>query len=170
MNLYDLCVPQFKKALGNLDRWIELAVANAERRKFDPNVLVNARLAPDMFPFARQIGSACDTAKFTPARVTGKDAPKHADNEHTLAELRARIADVAKYLDGYTAKDLDGLDTKVIAPPSLRGKSIVAKDYVLEMQLPNFYFHVCMAYAILRHNGVELGKTDFIGSLPLRDG
>jgi len=170
MNLYDLCVPQFEKALGNLDRWIELAVANAERRKFDPNVLVNARLAPDMFPFARQIGSACDTAKFTPARITGKDAPKHADNEHTLAELRARIADVVKYLGSYSAKDLEGHETKVIAPLSLRGKSIVASAYVFEMQIPNFYFHVCMAYAILRHNGVELGKTDFIGSLPVRDG
>ena len=169
MNLYDLFVPQFKKALGNLERWIALAEKNAERRKFEPNVLAGARLAPDMFPFARQIGSACDTAKFTPARITGKDAPKHADNEQTLAELRARIQDVLRYLDGYSAKDLEGLETKVIAPPSLRGKSIVAKDYVLEMQLPNFYFHVCMAYAILRHNGVELGKLDFLGSLPLRD-
>ena len=170
MNLYDLCIPQFKKALGSLDRWIEHSVANADRRKFDPNLLVNARLAPDMFPFARQIGSACDTAKFTPARLTGKDAPKHADNEQTLAELTARIKSVVAYLDGYRAQDLEGLDTKVIAPPSLRGKSIVARDYVIEMQIPNFYFHVCMAYAILRHNGVELGKTDFLGSLPLRDG
>src|SRR6187455_2697022 len=125
MNLYDLCVPQFKKALGNLDRWIELAVANAERRKFDPNVLVNTRLAPDMFPFARQIGSACDTAKFTPARLTGKEAPKHADNEQTVAELRARIKDVIAYLDGYRAQDLEGIENKVISPPSLRGKSVV---------------------------------------------
>ena len=169
MNLYEHCIPQFKKMLGILERWLELAVANADRRKFDPNVFVNARLAPDMFPLARQIGSACDTAKFTPARITGKDAPKHADNEQTLDELRARIKDVIAYLDGYTAKDLEGLETKVIAPPSLRGKSVIAKDYVIEMQVPNFYFHVCMAYAILRHNGVELGKLDFLGSLPLRD-
>ena len=77
--------------LGNLERWLELAVANADRRKFDPNVLLDSRLAPDMFPLARQIGSACDTAKFTPARIKGKDAPKHADNEQTIDELRARI-------------------------------------------------------------------------------
>ena len=164
MNLYDLCIPQFKKSLGNLDRWIELGVASADRRKFDPNVLVNARLAPDMFPFARQIGSSCDTAKFTPARITGKDAPKHADNEQTVAELRARIKDVIAYLDGYRAADFEGLEGKVISPPSLRGKSVVVRDYVIEMQLPNFYFHVCMAYAILRQNGVELGKKDYLGS------
>jgi hypothetical protein len=85
-------------------------------------------------------------------------------------ELRARIQDVLAYLDGYRPHDFEGADTKVIAPPSLRGKSVVVTDYVLEMQLPNFYFHVCTAYAILRHNGVELGKTDFLGSLSLRDG
>ena len=170
MNLYELCIPQFKKMLGNLDRWLEAAVANGDRRKFDPNVLLASRLAPDMFPLARQIGSACDTAKFTPARITGKDAPKHADNEQTIDELRTRIRDVIAYLDGYRPHDLEGTDAKVIAPPSLRGKSIVVKDYVLEMQLPNFYFHVCTAYAILRHNGVELGKTDFLGSLALHDG
>ena len=169
MSLYEHSIPQFQKMLGILDRWLELAIANAERRKFDPNVFVNARLAPDMFPLARQIGSACDTAKFTPARITGKDAPKHADNEHTLDELRARVRDVIAYLGSYRREELDGLEKKVIAPPSLRGKSIVAKDYVIEMQIPNFYFHVCMAYAILRHNGVELGKTDFLGSLPVRE-
>jgi hypothetical protein len=169
MSLYEHSIPQFQKMLGILERWLELAVANAERRKFDPNVFVSARLAPDMFPLARQIGSACDTAKFTPARITGKEAPKHADNEHTLDELRARVRDVIAYLGSYRPEELNGLETKVIAPPSLRGKSIVAKDYVIEMQIPNFYFHVCMAYAILRHNGVELGKTDFIGSLPVRD-
>jgi hypothetical protein len=169
MNLYELSVPQFKKMLANLERWIDAACAQADRRKFDPNVLVTARLAPDMFTFARQVAAACDTAKFTCARLTGKEAPKHADDEKTLVALRARIEDVSKYLDGFRPEEFEGTGTRVIAPPPLHGKLIAGKDYVFELQLPNFYFHVSMAYGILRHNGIELNKLDFLGPLNTRE-
>jgi uncharacterized protein len=169
MHLYQEIVPPLSKMLGNMNAWLDLASDHGEKKKFDPTVLLASRLAPDMYPLRRQIQAACDQAKFTAARATGRDAPKHEDGEQSMDELRARIADVRAYLGTYEPSSFHGLDDKVITLPYLPGKGIVVRDYVHEQALPNFYFHASMAYAILRHNGVDVGKRQFIGSLSVRD-
>ena len=169
MSIYEASVPQLKKMLGNLDKWLETAVAHATKKSFDPNVLVAARLAPDQYPLSRQVQSACDGAKFAAARLTGKEAPKHPDTEQTVDELRARIKSCLGYLDTFSAADFASASGRMIELPFLEGKLLSAGDYLNEMVLPNFYFHVTTAYAILRHNGVDVGKRDFIGSLNVRD-
>jgi hypothetical protein len=155
--------------LSNADRWLESAIAHAQKKSFDPNVLVNARLAPDQYSLVKQIQSICDNAKFASARLTGKEPPKHPDTEQTMDELRARIRTVLGYLETFKAEDFVGAETRVIELPFLDGKTILGSDYLFEMALPNFYFHVVTAYSILRHNGVELGKMAYIGSLKLRE-
>src|SRR4051812_16892037 len=167
LSLYESSVPQLKKMLKNLDKWIETAVTHAEKKSFDPNVMVTARLAPDQFPLSRQVQSACDAAKFGAARLTGKEAPKHPDTEQTMAELRARVQTCIAYLDTFSAADFQGAEKRPVALPFFEGKSLLGVDYLNELTLPNFYFHVTTAYAILRHNGVALGKADFLGSLNL---
>ena len=162
-------IVQVTKRLRSLDAWIAKAVEHATAKEFDPANYLELRLAPDMFTFRRQVQSACDSAKFMPARLTGRDAPKHEDGPQSLDELRARIADVIGYLEGFTADDLEGTSEKKIAMPFLGDKKILGRDYVTEFALPNHTFHVTMAYAILRHAGVSLGKRDFIGSLNLTD-
>jgi hypothetical protein len=161
-------IHQMQKMLGNLDGWLDKTVAYAKTKSFDANTLVQARLAPDQFPFARQVQSACDTAKLAAARLAGKDAPSHPDTETTIDELRARIATVRKYLDGFTAKDFEGAATRTISQPRWEGKTMTGADYFREHSTPNFYFHVTHAYAILRHAGVDIGKRDYLGSLSLR--
>ena len=169
MDLYRVSVPHFKNTLSNMEGWLDRAVAHADEKKFDPGVFVTARLAPDQFAFARQVGTACDTAKFTCARLTGKDAPRHADDQTTLDELRARIASVKGYLDTFTPADFEGASERTIKPPPLGGKVLPGFAYLLEMQLPNFYFHATSVYQILRHNGVTLGKYDFLPIVSARD-
>ncbi len=161
-------VGQMKKTLGQLSKWLDATVAYAATRSFDPNVLMGARLAPDQFAFARQVQSVCDTAKLAVARLSGKEAPSHPDTEQTLDELRARIATVIAYLDGFTAQDFEGAETRVITTPRWEGKVMSGADYFLQHALPNFFFHVTHTYAILRHNGVPLGKRDYLGTLSLR--
>jgi hypothetical protein len=168
MSLYDLSIPQFKKMLQGAERWLDVAVTFAATKKFDPNVLLASRLAPNQWPLARQIAAACDTAKFTVARLTAKEAPRQPDTETTLDEVRARIRWTVEYLDGFTREDFQGAGERLISPPPLQGKQLLGSDYFHQMQLPNFYFHVTTAYAILRHNGVDLEKTDFLGPLPTR--
>ncbi len=163
MSLYELTIPQFKNTLTQIEKWLDAAVAYAETKKFDANTLLTARLAPDQYPLVRQIQSVCDTAKFTPARLTGKDAPKHPDTEQTIDELRTRIRAVLEYLGGYSPAEFVGGETRKVELPFLKGKHVLGADYVSQMQLPNFYFHAAVAYSILRHNGVALGKTDFLG-------
>mgnify|MGYP001628035504 CR=1 FL=1 len=162
-------VTQLAKQLRNLDAWIAKAVEHAVAKEFDPANYLELRLAPDMFTFRRQVQSACDAAKFVPARLTGRDAPKHEDGPQSLDELRARIADVIAYLEGFEAKDFDGAAERAIAMPFLGEKKILGKDYLTELALPNHTFHLTLAYAILRHAGVALGKRDFIGGLRLVD-
>ena len=145
-----------------------MSVRFAETKKFDPNQLLASRLAPNQWALVRQITAACDTAKFTAARLTGKEAPRHDDTETTVDEVRARIRLVVEYLDGFKREDFHGASERLISPPPLQGKQILGADYFHQMQLPNFYFHVTTAYAILRHNGLELGKMDFLGALPTR--
>jgi uncharacterized protein len=131
-------------------------------------VFVGLRLAPDQFAFARQVQTACDTAKLAAARLAGKDAPAHADTEQTLEELRTRIKAVIAYLDGFSAKDFEAAATRSITQARWEGKTMSGADYFLEHALPNFFFHLTHAYAILRHNGVNIGKRDYLGALSLR--
>ena len=163
MSLYELTIPQFKVTLGQIEKWLDAAVAYAGAKKFEPDTLLTARLAPDQYPLVRQIQSACDTAKFTPARLTGKEPPKHPDTEQTIDELRTRIHAVLEYVGSYSPADFAGAETRKVELAYMKGKHLVGSDFVSQLQLPNFYFHATLAYEILRHNGVPLGKMDFIG-------
>ncbi len=166
--MYFETIGQMKKMLGQLDKCLEAATTSAQSRSFDPNVLLGMRLAPDQFAFARQVQSTCDTAKLVVARLAGKEAPKHEDNEKTIDELRARVKAVIAYLDGFSAKDFDGAATRTITQPRWEGKTMTGADYFMEHALPNFFFHLTHAYAILRHNGVPVGKRDYLGTLTQR--
>jgi hypothetical protein len=156
---------QMKKMLGQLDKWLEAAGAIADAKKFDAKNFMGLRLTVDQFPFARQVQVVCDTAKLAASRLTGKEAPAHTDTEQTLDELRARIKAVVTYIDGFSAKDFEGAATKVITQPRWEGKTMTGADYFLEHAVPNFFFHLTTAYAILRQNGVGLGKRDYLGAL-----
>src|SRR5262249_6131832 len=133
-----------------------------------PNVYLGLRLAPDQFALVRQVQIACDTPKLAASRLSGKEAPSHPDNEQTLEELRARVRAVVQYLDGFSPKDFEAAATRSITQPRWEGKTMTGADYFLEHALPNFYFHLSHVYAILRHNGVNLGKRDYLGALNLR--
>jgi hypothetical protein len=165
MNLYDATVPVFSKLLPGIEKWLDKAVAYAETKKFDPEILMTARLAPDQIAFIGQVQSACDQAKFCVAKLTGKDAPSHPDTEKTIAELRQRIRTCVEYVKGFKPEDFNGAEDRLCKhswmPSAMRGG-----DYLDHFLLPNFHFHMTTAYAILRHNGVNLGKTDYIVSLP----
>lgn len=156
------------KTLRNLDQWIEKAEQSATDRSFDTDVLAEARLAPDQYPFSRQVQATCDQAKFAAAYLSGKPAPSHPDTEKTFAELRQRIAKCLEFVDSVKASDLEGSDDRKVAPTWLGGAWLRGDDYVVHVAIPNFFFHATTAYAILRHNGVALGKMDFVGSLPVQ--
>ena len=161
-------VLQMKKMLVQVDKWLETAAAYAATKSFDPNNFVGLRLAPDQLAFARQVQIACDTAKLAAARLAGKEAPKHADTEQTLEELRARVKDVVAYLGTFSESDFSEAATRVITQPRWEGKVMSGADYFLEHAVPNFFFHTTHVYAILRHNGVGLGKRDYLGALTQR--
>lgn len=170
MSMYTASVPQTAKMLRNLDAWLEKAEAHAATKKFDVDTLLTARLAPDMFPLARQVQSSCDHAKFMAARLSGKEAPKHPDTETTFTELRARIRSTLAFLDTVTEADFSGAADRLVGLAYLPAdKRLRGAVYLNQNALPNFYFHLSMAYAILRHNGVDVGKKDFIGGLDLVD-
>ena len=162
-------ITQFAKMLENLDRWLGAASGFAEKKKFAPEVLVQARLAPDQYELTRQVQSACDTAKYAAAYLSGQKAPSHPDTEKTIGELRARIQTCVQYLESVKPSEYAGAAERRVSPPWLGGKWFKGADYLMQLAVPNFYFHVTTAYAILRHNGVDLGKRDFIGSLKLKD-
>jgi len=168
MSLYHSTVPVYVKMLQNADRWIEKAIALAEQKKFDPEVFFSARLAPDQFAFSRQIQGACDTAKYAAAKLSGTEPPAHPDTEKTLAELRARIATCVAYLESFEPAQFAGAEERACSHVWMAGKSIQGADYVAHYAMPNFLFHLTTAYAILRHNGVDVGKRDYLGSLPLQ--
>jgi hypothetical protein len=161
-------IGQMKKMLHNLDKWLDAAAAFATKKSFDPNVFLTFRLAPDQFAFVRQVQSSCDTAKFAAARLTGKEAPRHADDEQTIDALKARARSTVSWLDGLTAQDFEGAEKRVVTNPRWEGKVMSGADYFHEHAVPNFYFHATHAFAILRHNGVEIGKKDYLGALSLR--
>jgi len=159
---------EMKKLLGHTLAWIDRAEAHAAGKKYEFDTLLDARLAPDMFPLARQFQNACDSAKFAAAFTAGKEPPSHPDTEQTFGELRTRITSVIEYLGTFTEADFANTDAREVKRPRWEGKSMRATDYLLEQGVPNFFFHLNMAYAILRHNGVELGKRDYIGQLSFR--
>ena len=165
--MYQLAIRQFARTLKNLDAIIGKAVSHAEVRKFDVNNFMAARLAPDMLPFTAQIQIACDAAKFCVARLAGSESPAFADDEKTLADLRQRVARTIDYLKSVPAAKVIGSDAKEISVPRRTGPVIMSGEaYLKHFALPNFFFHVTATYALLRHNGVELGKMDFLGALP----
>ena len=164
MSMYAASVPVFQHMLRNLSHVLEKGEANAQARKFEPSVLAAARLAPDMLPLTRQVLIACDAAKNGVARIAGVEAPRFEDNEASFAELKARIQKTLAFLETVPAAKLDGTEDKEITFPVGRDSSrtMKAQAYLTTWVLPNFFFHVTTAYAILRHNGVDLGKTDYL--------
>ncbi len=157
-------LPVFVSMLGNLSHLLDKAQAHAEAKKFDPSVLLQYRLAPDMLPFTRQILIACDGAKNCAARISGLAAPTFDDTESSLPELKARIQKTLDYLATVPADKLDGTEDKDITFPVGRDgtRTMKAEAYLKHWVLPNLYFHITTAYVILRHNGVELGKRDYL--------
>ena len=166
--LYDITVPQFTKVLHNLSAILDKGAAFAETKKVDVDVLLRSRLAPDQFDLMRQVQIACDTAKNGLARLAGKEPPVFDDTEKTLGELKSRIEKVCAYLETLTAKDFADGEKRQCSQPRWNGQYLEGKVYAIEHVIPNFYFHVATAYAILRHNGVDIGKKDYLGSMPLK--
>jgi hypothetical protein len=157
--------PQFARMLKNLSAILAKAQAHCEARKIDPLVLTAARLYPDMFALARQVQIACDSAKGAVARLAGVEIPKHEDTEKTFEELQGRIAKTLEFIASVKPAQIDGSEQKEIVL-KLRGNDVKfeGRQYLFAFAWPNFYFHATTAYAILRHNGVELGKQDFLGA------
>jgi uncharacterized protein len=164
-SMYQSSVPVFIHALNNLAAILEKAAAHAEAKKIDPAVLVSARLFPDMFALVRQVQIACDSAKGGAARLAGLEPPAHEDSEKTFAELIGRCQKTVAYLQTLTAAQIDGSEDKTITwQTRSSSKSMQGLPYLHRHVLPNVYFHFTTAYNILRHNGVEVGKKDFLGN------
>ncbi len=167
MNLmYAMSVPVFVKSLGSLSAILDKAAAHAEARKIDPSVLLAARLYPDMFALTKQVQVACDFAKGSVARLAGQEPPKYDDTETTIDALKARIARTITFVQGFAESQFEGSETREISL-KIRDQVLTYKGYpyLAHIALPNFFFHAVTAYDILRHNGVELGKRDFIGTV-----
>jgi uncharacterized protein len=164
--LYEATVPVFEQLLASLSAVVDKASAHAAARKIDPTVLVSARLYPDMLPFVRQTQIACDHAKYVAARLSGGEAPRFEDNEASLEEIKARIAKTLDYIRTVSAAAIGAGGDREITIPLGGGRTMKMRgaDYVNHFALPNFYFHCTTAYDILRHNGVEIGKRDFLGA------
>ena len=166
LSMHAASVPVFKQMLASLADVLSKAEAHAADRKIDPNALLQARLFPDMFPLVRQVQIACDFAKSVPARLAGADVPAYEDTEQTFAELQARIAKTLAFIDGLDAVAFDGSEQReiVLRPGTPKERKIGGQAYLLQYGLPQFFFHVTTTYALLRHNGVEVGKKDFMGA------
>jgi len=169
--IHTLVVRQFSKMLGNLVAILNEAEKYAGEKKFDVAVLLQARLAPDQFNLIKQVQIACDTAKLGAARLadTEKDAPVQADTEATMGEIKARIESTVAYLQGFTAQSFAGAAERRITQPRWNGKSLSGEEFLVQHVIPNFYFHVTTTYAILRHNGVPVGKRNYLGDMPYRE-
>jgi len=168
--LYALTQVQFQKMLKNLAAILDKAAAHAEAKKFDVAVLLNARLAPDQFPLIRQVQIACDSAKLGVARLIGdvENAPKHDDSETTLPQLQQRITETLAYLASVSEAQFEGAAERHISQPRWEGKYLSGSEFAIEHAIPNVYFHITTAYSILRHNGVDVGKKDYLGPLPYK--
>ena len=157
-------IPDFIRTLTALNGILEKGAASAQARKIDPLVLTNARLAPDMFPLTKQVQIACDASTLGFARLSGIEAPKFADTETTFEELQARIAKTIDFLHTVTAESLAGTEDKVVSFPAGpdRVLKLKGRDFLYQWVMPNLYFHTTTAYNILRHNGVDVGKMDYL--------
>jgi hypothetical protein len=165
ISLYDVSVPRFAAMLRNLSAILDKADAHCVGRKIDPLALTQARLFPDMFPMARQVQIACDTAKGATARLAGLEIPKHEDTERTFAELKARIEKTLAFVESVRREQIDGSEGReVVLKMRDREVRFTGQQYLLGHAWPNFYFHVTTAYNLLRHGGVELAKRDFLGN------
>jgi uncharacterized protein len=158
-------IQQMKKQLGQIDKWLTTALAHAESKKFDSKQFLGLRLIVDQFAFVRQVQIACDTLKQGASRLSGKDAPAHPDTEETIEQLQERVRSTIAYLDGFSEKDFVDAPTRSITQPRWEGKTMFGADFFLEHVQPNFFFHLGTTYSILRHNGVPLGKRDYLGAL-----
>jgi uncharacterized protein len=164
--IYHVVITQFSKMLLNMSAFLDKGAQHAATKKCEVEVLLRAHLAPDQFNLTKQVQVACDTAKLAAARLAGKEAPSHPDTEKTLPELKTRIESVLGYLATFTEKDFAGAEARRITTPRWEGKSLSGAEYAIQHAMPNFYFHLTTAYDILRHNGVDVGKKDFLGALP----
>jgi uncharacterized protein len=163
---YQASVPAFLRGLGQLQGLLDKAEAHAEAKKIDPAVFIGARLAPDMYPLNRQVQNASDAAKFGAARLAGITGPSFPDTETTFAELRERIAKTVAFLNSVDPAAIDGHEDREVVMKRQSGEvRLDAASYLQKMALPNFFFHLVTAYGILRHNGVEIGKPDYLGGL-----
>jgi uncharacterized protein len=164
ISMYSMSVETFLPMLGTLSSLLNKGLKHSADKKFEPGVLVNARLAPDMLPLSRQIQIACDMAKNGSSRLAGQEAPRFEDNETTMEELLTRVTRTIDHVKSIPANAIDGSEDRDIKIP-MRDRTLEMKGlpFLKTWALPNFYFHVVMAYAILRHNGIEIGKRDFLG-------
>jgi hypothetical protein len=166
LSMYRASAPVLVRALQGLSTVLDKGAAFAEAKKIDPSVLINARLAPDMFPLARQVHIATDVARRGMARLAGVEPLSIADDETTFEQLKARVRKSIEYVESFPPEQIDGSEERQITVPmGDEKKTFVCVDYLFRFVLPNVFFHVTTAYAILRHNGVELGKRDFQGEL-----
>lgn len=164
ITMHSATAPIYQTMLGNLSKWLDKATAHAQAKGFDADTLLTARLAPDMMPLRKQILMACDNAKFGIARLAGIDAPKFDDTEQTFAQLQERIAATLAFIESVPASAVEGTEDKTVSVP-VRGPTplqFTGEKYLAHFALPNFFFHVTTTYALLRHNGVDLGKGDYL--------
>jgi hypothetical protein len=166
ISLYTATIPVFKQMLLALSDVLKKGEEHAQNRKFEPTVLLQSRLFPDMLPLVRQVQIACDFAKSVPARIAGVDVAASEDSEQSFAELQQRIAKTLALIEGMTAEQLNGSAVKevVLRPGTPKEKKLSVEDYALKYGMPQFFFHVTTAYNLLRHNGVEIGKKDYMGT------
>lgn len=166
VSLYTASVPVFKQMLGGLDDVLGKAQAFALEKKIEPAAFTQARLFPDMFPLSKQVQIACDFARGITARLVGAEVPSFEDKEQTFDELRALIAKTLAFVGGFDASRFDGSEQReiVLRPGTPKEKRLSGETYLLNYGLPQFFFHVTTAYALLRHNGVEIGKRDYMGA------
>ena len=165
ISMYQASVPRFVNILGNLANILDKAQAHVDAKKLDPAALTGYRLFPDMLPMSKQVQIACDTAKGVVARLAGMDIPVYEDNEATLADMKARIAKTVAFIQTVTPAQIDGSEDKeIVIKRGDKETRYKGMQFLLGHALPNFYFHVTTAYNILRHNGVELGKRDYLGN------
>jgi uncharacterized protein len=166
LSMYQASIPAFVQMLNSLSAILDKAKAHATSCKIDPEVLLNYRLAPDMFPFVRQLQIAADLAKGAAARLAGVEVPKHDDTEKTFADLKARLAKTLTFVQSFKPSDINGSEDRDIRLTlGEHTMSFKGQPYLVHFVMPNFYFHCATAYDILRHCGVELGKRDFIGTI-----
>jgi hypothetical protein len=165
--MYYQVLSQCTQSLKNVETWLDKAEQHAAAKKFDVSVLLNARLAPDMKNFIYQVQSACDYVKAAAAWLSGQTPPRHEDNERTIEEVRARIRKTVAFAESVKEPQYAGASERKVKLSWAPGKVIGGEDYLLQMTIPNTFFHIATAYAILRHNGVDVGKMDFLGPINL---